>query len=40
MRRTREMTTAIRNREFSPKSGWDCQYCDYKVLCEAMEKGE
>lgn len=31
------MTTAIRNREFPPKPGWGCQFCDYTMLCEKME---
>ncbi len=34
------MMTAIRNREFSPKPGWGCQYCDYAMLCERLERGE
>lgn len=34
-----QITTAIRNREFSPKPGWDCQYCDYRILCERLEHG-
>jgi len=32
-----QMTTTIRNREFSTKTGWDCQRCDYRILCEKIE---
>jgi len=39
-KRLREMTDAVRNREFSPCPGWDCHYCDYAGLCEALEKRE
>jgi len=35
-----EITDAVRNREFDPCPGWDCSYCDYAGLCEALERRE
>ena len=37
-KRLREITDAVRNREFSPCPGWDCHFCDYAGLCEALER--
>ena len=35
-----EITDAVRNRAFDPCPGWDCSYCDYAGLCEALERRE
>jgi CRISPR/Cas system-associated exonuclease Cas4 (RecB family) len=28
----------IKNSEFEPTPGWQCQYCDFKDICDFAQK--
>ena len=34
-----EVAAGIRAGQFPPRPGWNCKFCDYKLICPAFERG-